>query len=131
MKRPGTYEFDVSVVLNLHREAVYVVRTLRSLSEAASYASNCGLHVELVIVFDRSDDATRAVTESADKFGFERVTSIEVDHGSLGLSRNSGIAVASGEYLWLADADDLVSFNCIERMHLVAQTEEKTVVIPE
>jgi len=131
MKRPDKYEFDVSVVLTLHHEAVYVARTLRSLSEAASYALQCGLRVELVIVFDRSDDTTRATTEAADKFGFERVTSIKVDHGSPGSSRNSGIAVASGEYVWLSDADDLASFNCIERMHLVAQTEEKVAIFPE
>ena len=131
MRRPDKYEFDVSVILNLHREAIYVVRTLRSLSEAASYASQCGFRVELVIVFDQSDDATRSAAEAAEKFGFDRVTSIEVEHGSLGLSRNSGIAVASGEYVWLVDADDLVSSNCIERMHLVAQTEERVTVFPE
>lgn len=124
-------ELDVSIILNLHREAVYVFRTIRALSEAASYAKRSGLRVELVIVLDRTDNGTRSATESAYKFGFDRINTIEVDYGSLGPSRNAGISLSSGEYIWLADADDLMSFNCIEAMYLIAQTGEKVVVFPE
>jgi glycosyltransferase involved in cell wall biosynthesis len=131
MKLTSESEFDVSIILNLHREAVYVFRTIRALSEAASYASRYGLRIELVIVFDRSDDATRQAVESAYKFGFARITSINVEHGSLGPSRNSGIALANGEYIWLADADDLMSFNCINEMHQLAQSGERIVVFPQ
>ncbi|WP_295447157.1 glycosyltransferase [uncultured Thiodictyon sp.] len=128
MEKP---EFDVSIVLNIYREAVYLCRTLQSLYEAASYAQHCGLRVELVVVFDRSDELTRAAFESAYTFGVDRVTCIEVEHGSLGLARNSGIAAASGEFVWLADSDDLMSFNCITCMHLIAQSERRSVVFPE
>ncbi len=122
---------DVSVILNIHREAHFITRTLLSLSEAASFAWSAGITTELVIVMDRSDALTRSVAKNAEKSGFERVTASEVDHGSLGPSRNAGIDAATGRYIWLADADDLVSFNCIERMHTVARGHEKAVVFPQ
>jgi glycosyltransferase involved in cell wall biosynthesis len=124
--------FEVSVILNLHREASYVLRTLRSLDEAASFAKHEGIHSELVVVFDRSDDLTRNVTKSATSYGFDFIRYVEADHGSLGPARNTGIAVATGKYVWLADADDLVSYNCISVMFAVAEeTPESVVVFPE
>lgn len=122
---------DVTVVLNIHRETAYIYRTMRSLDEAASFARHEGIRCELVIVFDRSDDRTRQVAMSAICPGFDQIQYIEADHGSLGPSRNTGIAAASGEYVWLADADDLVSYNCIAAMYGIAASRSKAVVFPQ
>lgn len=104
---------DVSVVLNLHREALFLAPTLHSLQACAQEASESGIAVELVAVFDRSDDATREVFRSIPMPAFCRVEEVEVDVGSLGLARNAGIDRAHGEFIWTSDADDLVSSNCI------------------
>lgn len=122
---------DVSIVLNIHRELTYVRRTIQSLSNAAAYAAGVGLRTELILVFDRSDKATINAVKAAPFDAFSATQFIEVDHGSLGLSRNSGIAVANGEYLWLADADDLVSDNSITSMHPIARDVPRSVVFPE
>ena len=122
---------DVSVVLNVHRESGYVLRTLCSLDEAASFARHEGIHSELIVVLDRSDELTRNVTKSAICCGFETVRYVGADHGSLGLARNTGIAAANGKYVWLADADDLASYNSIAEMHLVAEATPGSVVFPE
>ena len=122
---------DVSVILNIHRESGYVLRTLRSLDEAASFARHEGIHSELIVVLDRADELTRNVTKSAICCGFETIRYIEADHGSLGLARNTGIAAANGKYVWTADADDLVSYNCIAAMHAVAEATPGSVVFPE
>ena len=122
---------DVSVVLNVHRESAYVLRTLRSLDEAASFARYEGIYSELIVVLDRSDELTRNVTKSVICFGFEAVHYVEADHGSLGLARNTGIAAANGRYVWTADADDLVSYNCMAAMHAMAEAKPKSVVFPE
>jgi glycosyltransferase involved in cell wall biosynthesis len=122
---------DVSVILNIHRESGYVLRTLRSLDEAASFARHEGIHSELIVVLDRTDELTRNVTKSAICCGFETVRYVEADHGSLGLARNTGIATANGKYVWTADADDLVSYNCIAAMHAMAEATPGSVVFPE
>ena len=122
---------DVSVILNIHRESGYVLRTLRSLDEAASFARDEGIHSELIVVLDRADELTRNVTKSAICCGFETVRYVEADHGSLGLARNTGIAAANGKYVWTADADDLVSYNCITVMHAMAEATPGSVVFPE
>ena len=121
----------VSVILNIHRESRYVLRTLRSLDEAASFARQEGIHCELIVVLDRSDDLTRNVTKSAMCYGFDAVRYVEADHGSLGPARNTGIAAALGKFIWTADADDLVSYNCIAAMHAIAEATPDAVVFPE
>lgn len=104
---------DVSVILNLHREALLLAPTLHSLQACAQEAKDQGIVVELVAVFDRSDDATREVFRSIPMAAFCRVEEVEVNVGSLGLARNAGIDRALGEFIWTSDADDLVSSNCI------------------
>ncbi|QRM29669.1 glycosyltransferase [Microvirga sp. VF16] len=100
-----------SIVLNIHREAVFLRRTLLSLSEAGAFARSKGIYLELIAVLDRTDDETRQVLSSSDLSIYEKIKIIEVDNGSLGPSRNDGINQSSGEYIFTADADDLVSYN--------------------
>lgn len=104
---------DVTVVLNMHREALLLAPTLHSLQRCAETARLRGISVELVAVFDRADDATREVFHSVELPAFCRVEVVEVSVGSLGLARNAGIACARGEFVWTSDGDDLVSPNCI------------------
>ena len=118
---------DVSVVLNIHREANYIRTTLLSLDRCAQFARKTGLKCELVAVFDRSDAETREAFRATRIEGFKSILTIEVDHGSLGPSRNAGIDVATGKYIWTADGDDLVSENCISELYASASTEEKSV----
>lgn len=107
---------DISLVLTLHREGPLVHRTLRSLAEADRYARRFGVRTELVAVLDRADAATRAALAGFAPDAFEAMRVIEVDNGSLGPSRNDGIAAASGEFVAICDGDDLVSFNMLADM---------------
>lgn len=114
--------FDVTVVLNMHREALLLRPTLVSLSDCAVFAGEAGLKVQLVAVFDRSDQATRRVFDSEDLRGFSDIRKVEVDVGSLGLARNAGVELAEGEYIWTCDADDLVSSDCLTALHRTANS---------
>ncbi len=109
-------QIHVSVVLNMHREALYLRPTLYSLDACAAEAAKSGLNVELVAVFDRADEATLTVFESTQLSSFVSVKTVEIDVGSLGLARNAGIDIAEGEFIWTADGDDLVSRNCIVQL---------------
>jgi glycosyltransferase involved in cell wall biosynthesis len=114
-----------SIVLNIHREAIFLRRTLLSLAEAAAFARSKGISLELISVLDRTDDQTRQVLASFDLSIYQSTKTIEVDNGSLGLSRNDGVNHSSGEFIFTADADDLVSYNYFHAILVEAQSREK------
>lgn len=122
----------ISVVLNLHREGVYLPRTLRSLHEACAYAEADGLSVEIVAVLDRPDAATRYGLEQSSLSRSGRVKLVFADVGSLGAARNVGIAAASGVWIALCDGDDLISFNYLSGCYGRAlQCGTRTVLMPQ
>jgi glycosyltransferase involved in cell wall biosynthesis len=125
-------QIDVSLVLNLHREGKYLIRTVSSLREAMVYASVHGIVVEIVIVLDQPDETTINAVSLCNLGGIEHIQIFEVDHGSLGLSRNDGIAKARGKYVRLTDGDDLVSFNLLSNMYFLAERlGPRAILIPE
>jgi glycosyltransferase involved in cell wall biosynthesis len=114
-------QIDVSLVLNLHKEGKYVLRTLLSLKDAAIFARVSGISVELIVVLDRPDTVTLGVVRAFDFSGFAQYQVIEVTHGSLGPARNDGIRRAGGKYVRVCDGDDLVSYNLVLAMYLFAE----------
>lgn len=123
---------DVSIVLNLHKEGIFLKRTLLSLDEALRYATSNGLTVELIAILDRADDATVKVLTEHNLSLYSKAEILTVDNGSLGLSRNDGVSSASGEYIMTADGDDLVSENFIfDTVSLAMSGSKKTLYFPE
>ena len=119
---------DVSVVLNMHREALYLRPTLLSLEACAAEAAKIGIKVELVAVFDRADQDTLAVFHQTPLLAFEKIKVTEIDVGSLGLARNAGIDLAEGEFVWTSDGDDLVSRNSIIELFKTARNYPRSKV---
>lgn len=122
-------KYDISVVLNLHREAAYLARTLRSLSDAAEFARLDAVSIELVIVLDSADEGTKRLAYDHPKPGFSEVQIIEVENRCLGLSRNSGCEIARGEYFCPQDGDDLVSFNYFSDILRQAKSRGRNIVL--
>ena len=123
---------DVSIVLNIHREATYIARTVESLSEAAAFAKLNQISIEIVLVLDNTDPITKNVVGTLDMDSFDSVKVIEVNNGSLSLSRNDGVDAASGRYVSTHDADDLVSFNYFNQCFTTAQASpERVILYPE
>jgi len=124
--------FDLSVILNVHDEATYIARTLRSTEEAARYARSQGARIELVIVLDRPTVELAEQIERYTPSDFDGLQTLTVDNGSLGPSRTAGIAVARGDFVTLCDADDLVSFNAFAASLEAARREGPgTIVVLE
>jgi glycosyltransferase involved in cell wall biosynthesis len=112
---------DVSLVLALHRENHLLRRTLLSLCDAARHARKHGVTVELVATLDRADELTHQVLKGFDRDGFDGWKVLQVDHGSLGPSRNSGVKAARGRYVYTCDGDDLISSDSITAMFRLAE----------
>ena len=123
---------SISVVLNIHREADYIARTLKSLDAAVAVAKEKGHAVEVVAVFDRSDQQTLGAFADCQFSAADCVTRITVDHGNLALSRNSGVEAASGDYVMVADADDLMSTNTLAaKADALSKHGPDTLAVPE
>ena len=116
-------DFDVSILLNVHNESGYLLRTLRSTEEAARYVRSQGVRIELLIVLDRPTLELAAQVARYDPAAFDGFQTVTVDNGSLGPSRNDGIAIARGEYVTACDADDLISFNAFASLLETARRE--------
>lgn len=123
---------DISIALALHRERQFLARSLRSLVDAARYATEFGITIELVATLDRADADTARIAQNHDFSAFARFCMLEVDHGSLALSRNAGIRAATGRYIATADGDDLISANFFAEMFNAAQIHgAETLLFPE
>ncbi|HET8995121.1 MAG TPA: glycosyltransferase [Acetobacteraceae bacterium] len=123
---------DLSLILNLHNETRFLARTLRSSEEAVRYAAAAGITTELVFVLDRPAADTQAWVARYQADCFAAIRSVVVDNGSLGPSRVDGVAIAQGEYVTLADGDDLISFNALAAAMQMARTAgPEAIVLPE
>ena len=52
---------DLSLIVNVHREAKYLSRTFRSLHDACYELLRNEIKLELIVVLDNSDELTRSV----------------------------------------------------------------------
>ena len=96
-------------------------RSLLSLRDAVVEAREAGISTELVVTLDRADEVTREALRGFDPAAFDGFQVLEVDNGSLGLSRNDGINAARGRYVATCDGDDLISSNTIAAMFRLAE----------
>ena len=117
---------QVAVILNAHRERWYLHTALASVADAVARArAEAGLDVAVHIVLDRPDDLTREVAEASRPEG---ATMEEVDHGDLALSRQSGIAAVTADFVALMDGDDLWGQDWLVRAHEQARRATRPTV---
>lgn len=120
------------MVVNIHAGAGYLRRTMSSLESSARVAAAAGLKVELLLALDRSPPETQSWIASYDSDAFERIRVLELDNGSLGLSRQMGLEAARATYVQFCDEDDLVSSNTTLRCFNTAREYgPRTIVVPE
>ena len=130
--QPNESSIDITLIVNIHSGTSYLARTMLSIEEAASYADGLGIHCELLFVMDRSPAETLAWAKAYRSDVFATRNMIEVDNGSLGLSRNEGLNAACGEIILFCDEDDLISYNLIAELYSTAKISgSHTVVVPE
>lgn len=99
--------FDCSCVINVHREGLILVPTLRSIETAKRNAECAGGNVEVIIVADNPDQATLELCHS---WGVANRIEI-VQERDLGRAREHGINIAESRWVFLHDGDDLYSSN--------------------
>lgn len=107
-----TYKPKVSIIVPVYNTERYVANCLDSLL-AQTYRN-----VEIIAVNDGSTDGSR---EILDRYAKEKGVKVVVrPNGGLSAARNSGMEVATGEWLMFVDSDDAVHPELIERSMRIA-----------
>ena len=107
----------VSIVIPMYNMQKYVGECLDSIL-AQTFTD-----YEVIVVDDCSTDNSRAVVESyKSKFnGKLRLIESEKNSGGAGIPRNKGIGLAIGDWLFLMDADDVISETAIAELYKIAE----------
>ena len=106
----------VSVIIPLYNAEKFIGECLDSLL-AQTFQD-----FEVIVVDDCSTDAGRQIAESyLEKFGGR--LSIYNNHKNFGpsVTRNKGLQISRGEYVFFFDADDLLMLNGLEKMYEAAK----------
>lgn len=116
----------ITVVLPVYNGENYIKKTLDTILEQ--------LHdsVEAIIVNDGSNDSTleviRSYIENISKMGTQ-IRVITQGNSGVSVARNTGLSNANGKYVIFFDADDLMSNDCLSKLHKRAEETTSDIVI--
>lgn len=100
----------VSIIVPIYNVEKYLDRCMQSL------LGQTLKDIEIIMVDDGSpDNCPKMCDEYAKKD--ERVKVIHKKNAGLGMARNSGLDIATGEYVAFVDSDDYVDISAYERMY--------------
>lgn len=78
--------------------------------------------IEIILVDDESPDGCPQMCDEYAKKD-NRIKVVHKKNGGLGFARNSGLEVATGEYVTFLDSDDFVDLCTYERLYEIAKSE--------
>jgi glycosyltransferase involved in cell wall biosynthesis len=113
----------VSVIIPAYNEERYLARCLDSV------ISQTLDEIEIILVNDGSTDGTYGICEKYLKKYLGKVMVIHKRNEGIGLARNTGIEMASGEYIGFVDADDWIDKNMYKEMYDTAVLNHSDVVV--
>ena len=111
----------VSVIVPVYNVEKYLNRCINSI------INQTYKELEIILVDDGStDNCSVLCDEWAEKD--IRIKVIHKENAGLGYARNSGIEVATGEYICFFDSDDYIESETIEECYLMAKNENADIV---
>ena len=111
----------ISVIVPVYNTGRYLARCMESLARQ-TYGN-----LEIILIDDGSTDNSPAMCDAyAEEMNHVRV--IHKENAGLGFARNSGLDVASGEYISFLDSDDYVDKNMYLRLITECQKENVAAV---
>lgn len=98
----------ISIITPCYNAAPYITRTIQSVQNQTI------TDWEMIIVDDGSTDNSADIIKSIAK-GDQRIKLIQKANGGSASARNTGLALAQGEYIQFLDADDTIESTKFER----------------
>lgn len=108
----------ISVIVNVYNGEKFIKKCLDSI------VNQTYKNLEIIIVNDGSTDSTLSICNS---YNDKRIKIITTPNQGLGLSRNTGIENANGEYLYFVDADDFIEPDAVEYLYKLIRTYNKKI----
>lgn len=112
----------VSIIVPVYNSSRYLERCVDSLLRQSEG------DIEIILVNDGSTDGSK---EICDKYSIsdKRITVIHQENAGASVARNSGLAVAKGEYISFVDSDDCVDADYIRSMSTAMKNTNCDMVI--
>lgn len=104
----------VSVIVPVFKVEQYIDRTMNSLLNQTLK------NIEIILVDDGSPDNCPQICDSYAK-KYNNIKVIHKTNEGLGMACNSGIGIATGEYIAFCDSDDYVDVDMYESMYNIAK----------
>jgi len=106
----------VSIIIPIYNVEKYLDRCVKSI------LSQTLKEIEIILVDDGSPDGCPAMCDEYAKQD-SRIKVIHKKNEGLGFARNSGLEVATGEYVAFVDSDDFVDLQMYERLFVTAKKQ--------
>lgn len=115
-------DIKISVIVPVYNVERYLERCVKSILEQSLK------DIEIILIDDGSPDNCPAI---CDQYAsqYKNVKVIHKENQGLGFARNSGMEMASGEYLAFVDSDDYIAPNSLKRLYEEAQKYHADTVI--
>lgn len=84
---------------------------------------------EIIVVDDGATDRSAERAEKLAKANPHRIKLIHQENRGLGGARNTGLANATGEYIWFIDSDDSIKQNALEEIDAFIEKNDVQMVI--
>jgi GT2 family glycosyltransferase len=114
----------VSIVIPVYNAAPYLEECLRSVTDQ-TYKS-----IEVIIINDGSTDNSVEIIEKLSG-NDSRFTLYSQENFGLGFTRNRGIKLSKGEFIFFLDSDDLLPTNAIEKLLAAIQKSNADYAVGE
>lgn len=111
----------VSIIVPIYNVEKYLDRCMSSLLNQTLK------DIEIIMVDDESPDNCPQMCDDYAKKD-RRIKVVHKKNGGLGFARNSGLEIATGEYVAFVDSDDFVDVEMYEKLYSIASTNDSDIV---
>ena len=98
----------LSIIIPAYNVEKYIEKTISSIVKQ-DFPNNL---VEIIVINDGSPDKSADIVQSIIDKGEKIILHHQTNQG-LSMARNTGLDIASGEYVWFVDSDDWIEKGCI------------------
>ncbi len=112
----------VSVIIPAYQAENYLIRCVNSILNQTLK------EIEIIIVNDGSTDQTKNIAHQLQQLS-SQITVIYQENSGAMIARNTGLAIATGEYILFVDADDWLDPKALEVLYIIGKKEEADIIL--